>query len=188
MSNNQWPGYGGQPGYGQPQPGYGQPGYGGQPQPSYGQPSYGTPPQPPRKNRPGLPVALVVFLVAIIVFGAWWILSRNNWPRTPPPARIPRRHRRLNAPRFPRHLDEEEHRPRGLLDHPEQRFQHHTGDAHIIRRLHARHESGRRIHLQELERGFFRRHLRPGRNRRNERRPPHGHREGREVDLRSGLL
>ena len=46
MSNNQWPGYGGQPGYGQPQPGYGQPGYGGQPQPGYGgqpQPGYGQP-------------------------------------------------------------------------------------------------------------------------------------------------
>ena len=80
MSNNQWPGYGGQPGYGQqPQPGYGgqpqpnyggqpsygqqpQPGYGGQPQPSYseqpqpgysGQPSYGGQPQPGYGQQPG---------------------------------------------------------------------------------------------------------------------------------------
>ena len=60
MSNNQWPGYGGQPGYGQPQPGYGgqpgygqpQPGYGGQPQPSYGQPGYGGQPQPGYGGQP----------------------------------------------------------------------------------------------------------------------------------------
>ena len=52
MSNNQWPGYGGQPGYGQPQPSYGQPGYGGQPQPSYGQPGYGGQPQPGYGGQP----------------------------------------------------------------------------------------------------------------------------------------
>ena len=97
MSNNQWPGYGGQPGYGQPQPGYGQPGYGGQPQPSYGQPGYGgqpqpsygqpgygTPPQPPGKNNTVLIVALVAILVATAGFGAWWILGRDNQPNATP--------------------------------------------------------------------------------------------------------
>ena len=105
MSNNQWPGYGGQPGYGQPQPGYGQPGYGGQPQPgyggqpqpgygqpgyggqpqpSYGQPSYGTPPQPPGKNNTVLIVALVVVLVATAGFGVWWFLGRDNQQNATP--------------------------------------------------------------------------------------------------------
>ena len=100
MSNNQWPGYGGQPGYGQPQPGYGQPGYGGQPQPGYGgqpqpsygqpgyggqpQPGYGTPPQPPGKNNTVLIVALVVVLVATAGFGVWWFLGRDNQQNATP--------------------------------------------------------------------------------------------------------
>ena len=94
MSNNQWPGYGGQPqpGSGQPQPGYGQPGYGGQPQPSYGQPGYGgqpqpgygTPPQPPGKNNTVLIVALVVVLVATAGFGVWWFLGRDNQQNATP--------------------------------------------------------------------------------------------------------
>ncbi|WP_130873090.1 flagellar basal body-associated protein FliL [[Pseudopropionibacterium] massiliense] len=138
MSNNQWPGTGGQPqqgypqqppsqsgypqqpsfttpqqpGYQQPsfttpqQPGYGQQPHGQQPsfsapqpgyqQPSYQQPGYGQqgfqpvhgpagqgmPPQ--KRGNAGLIIALVVVLVAILAFGTWWILSRNNQPTANP--------------------------------------------------------------------------------------------------------
>ena len=48
-------------------------------------PATAQPPQPPRRNHPGLLVALVGVLVVALGFGARWFLGRNDQQITTPP-------------------------------------------------------------------------------------------------------